>query len=72
MCQRGYQGKEQAVVIKLRISITVGKATFAKRVDNGTVLLQAISKNKMGDTSHIGIFKGFEISAEKTLWGPII
>ncbi len=50
-------------------SITIGNATFAERVDGGTVMLEAISKCKTGDTYAIGEFKGFELLVEKNYMG---
>ena len=50
-------------------AITVGNMTFTERVDGGTMMLEAISKCKAGDTCTIGAFKGFELLVEKNFMG---
>jgi len=50
-------------------AITVGNMTFTERVDGGTMMLEAISKCKTGDTCTIGAFKGFELLVEKNFMG---
>ena len=50
-------------------AITIGKVTFTERVDGGTVMLEAISKCKTGDTYVIGEFKGFQLLVEKNFMG---
>lgn len=49
--------------------IMVGNVTFKERVDGGTCMLEAISKCKTGETSHIGQFHGFELLVEKNFLG---
>ena len=50
-------------------AITVGSMTFTERADGGTMMLEAISKCKTGDTYAIGSFKGFELLVEKNFMG---
>jgi len=60
---------EAAFLTEPDFSIKIGKARFTERVDGGTVLLEAVSKCKNGETSHIGEYKGFEVLAEKNYMG---
>ena len=46
-------------------AITIGNAKYTERVDGGTVMLEAVSRCKNGETSHLGEFKGFELLVEK-------
>jgi len=50
-------------------AITIGKATYTERVDGGTMMLEAISKCKTGETTAIGKFHGFELLVEKNFLG---
>lgn len=50
-------------------AVTIGKAKYTERVDGGTVMLEAISKCKNGETTHLGEFKGFELLVEKNFIG---
>ena len=45
------------------------KATYTERVDGGTMMLEAISKCKTGETTAIGKFHGFELLVEKNFLG---
>ncbi|MFR4055047.1 MAG: hypothetical protein ACLT0M_08810, partial [Agathobacter rectalis] len=47
----------------------IGKATYTERVDGGTMMLEAISKCKTGETTAIGKFHGFELLVEKNFLG---
>lgn len=49
--------------------ITIGKVTYTERVDGGTMMLEAISKCKTGETTAIGKFHGFELLVEKNFLG---
>ena len=46
-------------------AITIGKATYTERLDGGTMMLEAISKCKTGETTAIGKFHGVELLVEK-------
>lgn len=46
-------------------AITVGNVRFDERVAGGTSMLEAVSKCKNGETTHLGTFKGFELMVEK-------
>ncbi len=48
-------------------AITIGNATYTERVDGGTVMLEAISKCKTGETTPVGKFHGFELLVEKNV-----
>ena len=50
-------------------AITIGRATYTERVDGGTMMLEAISKCKTGETTAIGKFHGFELLVEKNFLG---
>jgi len=50
-------------------AITVGRATYIERADGGTMMLEAISKCKTGETTAIGSFHGFELLVEKNFMG---
>lgn len=50
-------------------AVTIGKAKYTERVDGGTVMLEAISKCKNGETTHLGEIKGFELLVEKNFIG---
>jgi len=50
-------------------AIQIGEARFTERTDGGTVMLEAISRCKNGETSHIGEYKGFELLVEKNYIG---
>lgn len=50
-------------------AITIGKATYTERVDGGTIMLEAVSKCKTGETTAIGGFRGFELLVEKNFMG---
>jgi len=57
--------RDAQLISSPEFAITVGRATFTERVDGGTVMMEAISKCKTGDTYPIGSFKGFELLVEK-------
>jgi len=61
--------RDKQLITAPQFGITIGKATFAERVDGGTAMLEAISKCKTGDTHPIGKFKGFELLIEKNYMG---
>lgn len=50
-------------------AITIGRATYTERIDGGTMMLEAVSKCKTGETTAIGVFRGFELLAEKNFMG---
>lgn len=56
---------EKALLAEPEFTLTVGRTVFTERVDGGTVMLEAISKCKTGETTTIGTFKGFELLVEK-------
>ena len=49
--------------------MTVGGITYTERVDGGTAFLSAVSKAKTGETTEIGIYRGFAVLAEKNFMG---
>lgn len=60
---------EKALLTEPEFAVTVGRAVFTERVDGGTVLLEAISKCKSGETTLLGSFKGFALLVEKNYIG---
>ena len=56
----------------MEFAITIGKATYTERVDGGTMMLEAISKCKTGETTAIGKFHGFELLWKRTSLTSII
>ena len=60
---------EAAIINEPEFAITVKGTKFTERVDGGTVMLEAVSKCKSGETTHLGQFKGFELLVEKNFIG---
>ena len=60
---------EKGLLTEPEFAITVKGAKFKERVDGGTSMLEAISKCKNGETTHLGEFKGFELLVEKNFIG---
>lgn len=56
---------DTALIAEPDFAVTVGKARFTERVDGGTCMLEAVSKCRNGETTHLGSFKGFELLIEK-------
>lgn len=50
-------------------AITIGKTIFTDRSDAGNVMIEAISKAKTGEMTHLGEYKGFELLVEKNFMG---
>ncbi len=61
--------RDEELLKSEEFAITIGKATFTERVDGGTVMLEAISKCKTGETTALGQYKGFILSVEKNFLG---
>ena len=61
--------RDKELIDNPEFSITIGKATYTERVDGGTMMLEAISKCKTGETTAIGKFHGFELLVEKNFLG---
>jgi hypothetical protein len=59
------KARDAEVIAHPDFAITVGKAVYTERVDGGTMMLEAISKCKTGETTPIGSFHGFELLVEK-------
>ncbi len=60
---------DAALIAEPDFAVTVGNARFTERVDGGTCMLEAVSKCKNGETTHLGSFKGFELLVEKNYIG---
>lgn len=60
---------EEALLAEPDFAITIGSTRFTERTDGGTILLQAVSNCKNGETTRIGSFKGFELLVEKNFFG---
>ena len=60
---------EQVLAADEEFAIKVGNMTFHERVDGGTAVLAAVSKCKVGETTGIGEYRGFEVQMEKNFIG---
>lgn len=60
---------EKRFLMEPEFTIMVKGAKYKERVDGGTAMLEAISKCKNGETTHLGEFKGFELLVEKNFIG---
>ena len=60
---------DKGLLTEPEFAITVKGVKFKERVDGGTSMLEAISKCKNGETTHLGEFKGFELLVEKNFIG---
>ncbi len=63
------KARDRELINNSEFSITIGKFTYGERVDGGTMMLEAVSKCKTGELSHIGFFHGFELLVEKNFMG---
>ena len=63
------KARDKELIDNTEFAITIGKATYTERVDGGTMMLEAISKCKAGETTAIGKFHGFELLVEKNFLG---
>lgn len=61
--------RDKELIDNPEFAITIGKVTYTERVDGGTMMLEAISKCKTGETTVIGKFHGFELLVEKNFLG---
>ena len=64
-----HEARDKELIDNPEFAITIGKATYTERVDGGTMMLEAISKCKTGETTAIGKFHGFELLVEKNFLG---
>ena len=60
---------EQVLAADEEFAIKVGNMTFHERVEGGTAVLAAVSKCKVGETTGIGEYHGFEVQVEKNFIG---
>lgn len=60
---------DAALLAEPEFAVTVGNVRFTERVEGGTAMLEAVSKCKAGETTHLGSFKGFELLVEKNYIG---
>ena len=63
------KARDKELIDNPEFAITIGKATYTERVDGGTMMLEAISKCKTGETTVIGKFHGLELLVEKNFLG---
>ena len=63
------KARDKELIDNPEFAITIGKAIYTERVDGGTMMLEAISKCKTGETTAIGKFHGFELLVEKNFLG---
>lgn len=59
------KARDKELIDNPDFAITIGNATYTERVDGGTVMLEAISKCKTGETTPVGKFHGFELFGGK-------
>ena len=60
---------DTALMVEPDFAVTVGKVEFTERVNGGTSMLEAVSKCRNGETTHLGSYKGFELLVEKNFIG---
>ena len=60
---------EQVLAADEEFAIKVENMPFHERVDGGTAVLAAVSKCKVGETTGIGEYRGFEVQVEKNFIG---
>ena len=63
------KARDKELIASPDFAITIGKVTYTERVDGGTMMLEAISKCKTGETTAIGKFHGFDLLVEKNFLG---
>ncbi len=63
------KARDRELIDNPDFAITVGKFTYTERADGGSVMLEAISKCKTGETTALGSFHGFELLVEKNFMG---
>ncbi|HKM34816.1 MAG TPA: helicase-related protein, partial [Lachnospiraceae bacterium] len=61
--------RDAELIANPEFAVKVGKATYTERADGGTMILEAISKCKTGETTAIGSFHGFDLLTEKNFMG---
>lgn len=60
---------EAALLADAEFSIVIGRVKYAERADGGTAMMEAVSRCKTGETTHLGSYKGFELLVEKNFIG---
>ena len=60
---------DKGLITEPEFAITIMGVKFKERVDGGTSMLEAVSKCKNGETTHLGEFKGFQLLVEKNFIG---
>lgn len=63
--EKDMRDADAAILAEPDFAVTIGNARYMERVDGGASLLEAFSRCKAGEITHIGSFKGFRILAEK-------
>ncbi len=63
------KARDKELIEHPEFAITINGVTFSERVDGGTVMLEAISKCKTGETTALGKFHGFDLLVEKNFLG---
>lgn len=67
--EKDIKAADLAILSEPDFAVTIGKVRYTDRVEGGTAMLEAISKCKVGETTHFGTFKGFKILVEKNYVG---
>ena len=52
--------RDKELIDNPEFAITIGKATYTERVDGGTMMLEAISKCKTGETTARDLYGGYQ------------
>ncbi len=60
---------EKGLLTEPEFAIAIKGVKFTERADGGTVMLEAASKCKNGETTYLGEFKGFALLVEKNFLG---
>jgi len=60
--------RDERMIAEPDFSITIHGTKFKERADGGAVMLEAAGRCKNGETTAIGMFKGFELFVEKNFY----
>ena len=60
---------ESSLLTEPDFAVTIGRAKYTERVDGGTAMLEAISKCKNGEMTHLGYYKDLQLLIEKNFIG---
>ena len=70
MCVReDVKHRDEELINNPEFATSIGNVSFLERSDAGTQMLSVIAGAKTGETTSIGMFKGFELLVEKNFLG---